>query len=173
MLGQVLSIGQSGALGCSPAQCQPTNQGRKNTIRQLAPAGNGFCYDIGSRGPCLQPSSSSKAQFFGFDVFSKTARCVDIRSPSTAYYTSVEEDAFLDATFNELYPEFSDYQVQIVKVAKRRGNATAKRKQDEFGLGGIFRVPSYIPDNVPEALLNPCRPGSRYGNNYKCTNPLL
>lgn len=169
----MLSLRLSGALGCSPAQCQLTNPGGKNIIRQLAPAGNGFCYDIGSRGPCLQPKSSSKTQFFGFDVFTKMARCVDIRSPSTAYYTSVEEDAFLDANFNELYPEFSDYQVQLVKVATKRRNATAKRKQDGFGLGGIFRVPSDVPEYVPEALLNPCRPGSRYGNNYKCTNPLL
>lgn len=151
--GQVVALGQSGALACLASQCQSNDAGR-----QLAPFGIGFCYEIGSRGPCPE------SQYFGFDVFLQTVGCVDIRSPGTVYYTSVEEDAFLDETFNELYPDYSDYRVQLVN---RRRNATAKRRQ--FGLGGIFQVPS----SFPEILLNPCRPGERNGNNFKCTNPLV
>jgi hypothetical protein len=41
-----------------------------------------------------------------------------------------------------------------------------QRKQGEALTSGLFQVPSSVPDQ----LLNPCRPGAKKGNNFKCTN---
>ena len=143
---------QSGALGCSPAaQCLPSSN---DPSKRLAPARDGFCYDLGSRGPC------SSTQFFAFDVFSLTSRCFDARSSSSPYFTSAKEDAFLSNTFDALYV-YDFYRVHLVQQANN--------KRQDANTAGLFQIPA----SLPEPLLNPCRPGARNGNNLKCTNPLV
>lgn len=144
---------QSGALGCAPAQCLPSSNDPSR--RKLVPTGDGFCYDLGSTGPC------SSTQFLAFDVFSLTPRCFDTHSATSPYFTSAKEDVFLSNTFDALYV----YDFYRVLLAQQGSN----NNRQDANTGGLFQIPA----SLPEPLLNPCRPGARNGNNLKCTNPLV
>ena len=153
-LGQVVTFTRSRALGCLPIQCQARSN---DPLRILVPAADGFCYDLGSRGPC----SSLSSQLLAFDVFLQRPRCFEANSPTSPYFVSAQEDAFLSSTFDALYM-YDFYRVSLFQTDDNN------RRQDAL-TSGVFQVPS----SLPEPLLNPCRPGARNGNNLKCTNPLV
>lgn len=141
----------SGALGCVPDDC-PTRP-----TEQLVPNENGQCLALGSRNACSAPT-----QFFGYDVFQNRGVCVDITDKNSPYFAG--QDLEIDQFYNQIYPDYDDYRFIFIPSIKRHLLAT--RKQDS---GGVFR----FPFSPADTLLNPCRPGKRNGNNFKCTNPLV
>lgn len=158
-IGQWVAIdNRSGTLSCMPAECQSRSE-----ELPVARHSDGFCYVLGSQGPC----GFSPAQFLGFDVFRRRTQCVDTRSPQSPYFTSRQEDAFLAATFNQLYANYDSYRVSLVSTSLRRNETDAgpDRRQDIINTSGVFQLPG--------SLLNPCRPGARSGNNFKCTSPFV
>ncbi len=157
----MVAISPQGRLGCTPAKCQSIDN-RDKSFQQLAPTENGRCYALGSRGPC--PFTS---QLLGYDIFKRRLQCVNIRDPSSPYFFSPREDAFLDRAYNQIHPEY-DVRVSLTKENLLERSGTAQRKQDTNTIG-VFQLPSPLP----HILLNPCRPGARRGLNYKCTNPLV
>ena len=75
------------------------------------------------------------------------------------------------------------YDVFRLKFKCYNGTKLLTSKQADSDLDAIFDPLSLSinqeeeqlilkDDMVPEPLLNPCRPGSRFGNNFKCTNPI-
>ena len=155
--GRMVAVDPAGRLSCSPVQC-PNSRGR-----QLVPFRDGRCYQLGTRGPC------SSGQLLGFDVLRNQTVCADL--VDSPYSSSATERAELDRNYNQRVP-FHDVAVILVGWKRKTFNWRSKltgmwRKQDD--LDGIFRLPT----RISEALLVPCRPGARNGNNFKCTNPLV
>ena len=159
-----MAISRTGTIQCSPAECQ------FNGSLPLAPYRDGFCYSLGSKGPCQR----EPLKLFGYDVFRQKSLCVD--DTALPYFVSEQEANFLDRIFVHLLPEFDDYKVSLVNdvqntprpFRRRNWNATSIRRQGA-NTAGIFQLSGSFLD----PLLNPCRPGARNGNNYKCTNPLV
>lgn len=164
-----MTISRLGTLSCSPAECNP-GANEDSGLQQLIRYQDGFCYALGSTGPCPSSLIDNKLHnnnFLGYDVFKRQAQCVDVSAPESPYFTSFEEDSLLDSIFDQLYPYYDDYRVRLVQqnlLGKRNGTEIADARQDS-NTAGVFQLPG--------SLLNPCRPGSRNGNNFKCTNPLL
>ena len=123
---------------------------------------DGVCYALGSRGPC-----NSISHMLGYDVFKRQPQCTNVEDPSSPYSSSPQEEESLDRVYNQLYPEYDDVRVWLIRQNVNR-NDTAQRRQDTNTVG-IFQLPSSLPDS----LLVPCRPGARRGLNYKCANPLV
>ncbi len=162
-LGQVVAISRTGNIRCTPAECQ------FNPNLPLAPYGDGFCYALGSLGPCRNQSF----QLFGYDVFRRRSTCANVATFDSPYFVSEQEEVFLTNIFSQLLPDYDDYRVILVNdpqssVGRRNWNATSIRRQG-VNTAGVFQFPASLQD----PLLNPCRPGARNGNNYKCTNPLV
>lgn len=151
MEGQVVGFEISGALACVPSDCP------SSTTKQLVRNERGECIALGSLDTCSSPS-----QFYGYDVFRNRGICVDTSDENSPYSLELEQD--LDQFYNQMYPVHDDYQFILIRMNRRYQKA--RRKQDS---GGVFRFPTSVPDT----LLNPCRPGERSGNNFKCTNPLV
>ena len=129
----------------------------------MVPFRDGRCYQLGTRGPC------SSGQLLGFDVLRNQTVCADLAD--SPYSSSATERAELDRNYNQRVP-FHDVAVILVGWKRKTFNWRSKlagmwRKQDDSD--GIFRLPT----RISEALLVPCRPGARNGNNFKCTNPLV
>ncbi len=104
----------------------------------MVPFGNtGQCFALGTRGPC--PAS----HLLGYDVFARTATCVNMEDPSSPYFSSPEENEIIDRFYNQ--PEFND--VQAVPFP---GNQLRKHDTRRQG-SGVFQLPSRFPDS----LLNP------------------
>ena len=158
----MIAIRRNGTIQCTSSKCP------SNANLPLAPYKDGLCYVLGSQGPCR---SKESFQLFGYDVFLRQTLCVNTTAFDSPYFESGQGEMFMDNTFNHLLPEFDDYTVFLVtdpqsQFEKRNWNATSSRRQGGT-TAGLFQLPTRFP------LLNPCRPGSRYGNNYKCTNPLV
>ena len=139
-------------MSCQPSPC-PGN-------RPMIVVGDGFCYELGTRGPC------SGNQLLGYDIFSNRSGCVDVTDEQSPYFISQEERKQLELRYNQIYV-FDDFTFQVLNRGIRRW--FNRRQGLGFGSAGIFRLPTFVPD----PLLAPCRPGARNGNNYKCTNPLM
>ena len=150
--GQVVSVLSSGALGCARSQCPLSVRSDDQFARYV----DGYCYQLGLQGPC------SHSQLFGYDVFQRRAQCAEVVDSSSPYGLSDEESALLDSTYNQRY-EYDD-----VRVLFGDHNDQLDERQETNALG-IIRLPVVVND----VLLPSCRPGSRTGNNYKCTNPLV
>jgi len=152
----MVAFGQTGDnLQCTPSQC-PLN-GNENV--PLVPFEDGRCYPLGSQGPCRQ----QPFQLLGYDVFERRTVCVNVTAIGSPYFELDEDIDALDENYNQLLPEFDEFsRVSFLNPAgKRQGDALTT---------GLIQLPSNFPK---DPLLNPCRPGSRTGNNYKCTNPIL
>ena len=158
----MVAISPSGTLHCAQSECGDSNDGQQQLVRFHQ---DGNCYALSSTGPC--PNFwHPQTNFVGFDVFERRAQCVDITAPDSPYFSSVSEDAFLDSTFNQMYAQYDDYRVSLVQQQHygRRNGSAADSRQDT-NTAGVFQLPG--------SLLNPCRTGSRNGNNFKCTAPVL
>ncbi|XP_046447337.1 uncharacterized protein LOC124196362 [Daphnia pulex] len=165
---QVVSVSASGKLECAPNTCQLVDR-YQDFLLQLVPVkqsiisnhkygnGNGqeLCHALGSCGPC------SPSELFGYNVFRPLGECVDMNDPRTPYFSSPEENAILDDVFGRAANEPNNrfYRAQRLSRKRRQGPNTI----------GIFQQPS----RIPTSLLNPCQPGGRNGNNFKCANPLV
>ena len=163
-MGHVLTFNSVGALICSRINCSRQKLiGRRQNVAFI-PVDDGLCYQLNSSTPCRSSSGSSLVDF---DVFKLKPKCSDIKSPVEEY-----EDDELDATYNQLYPDYDFYHFVLVggvkKNQKRLFLTKSKRRQDSL-TSGLFQVPNAFPDQ----LLNPCRPGSRNGNNFKCRNSFM
>ena len=162
---EVLSVSSSGKLKCAPDSCQSNSKEKffDAFLIQFLPKimneydKGGYCLALGTRGPC-----SSRCQFFGYNIFNKRGECVDISDPKSPYFSSTEENARLDEIFNK-----AGKYTKVV-VQKREASHPRTRRQGSNTLG-IFQQAGQIP----ASLLNPCQPGDRSGNNFKCTNPLV
>ena len=109
---------------------------------------------LGSRGSC--PASG----LYSYDVFRGRPTCANIFATDSPYFKPTEEIQTLDAAYNQQSGSTALYRSdRRPEFIKRQGSNT----------GGILQLPSALPD---DALLNPCRPGARNGNNLKCTNPI-
>ena len=125
------------------------------------------CHALGSW--CSQPPFI----LFGLDVFDKERRsmgsCYDISSLSLP---SEEEDDELDIAYNQISPHLFDiYRPTFTYHTNNKTERVKGRRQQRRQAtltSGIFQ----LPGSLPEPLLNPCRPGKRFANNFKCTNPL-
>ncbi len=98
-LGQVVSINETRNIRCMPSKCQ------FNANLPLAPYKDGFCYDLGSQGPCR---SQEPFQLFGYDVFLKQTICVNVTGVDSPYFVPEQEEKFMDPRFNHLLPAFDD-----------------------------------------------------------------
>lgn len=159
----MLSVSSSGKLECAPDTCQSMEKFFEDFLLQFAPAINGdsgeaICYALGTRGPCSSPS-----EYFGYNIFNYQGECVDIEDPTSPYFSSSEENARLDDIYNK-----AENDTKSVSLQKRETRHPRTRRQG-FNTGGIFQQAG----RVPASLLNPCQLGSRSGNNFKCTNPLV
>lgn len=114
-LGQVLTFSRTGTIRCSPAECQ------FNGILPLALYRDGFCYTLGSQGPCQRESF----QLFGYDVFRQKSVCVDITA--LPYFVSEQEVNFLDNIFVHLLPEYDDYRVSLVNDPQNTSRSFRRR----------------------------------------------
>lgn len=155
---------RTGIARCMPSECQisPANALRPFVRNQA----DDFCYALGTTGPC---SSGTSLRYFGYDVFLRRGRCADVNSSASPYFASGSEDAFLDSVFNQLLPEYDDFRVILTDRRPGASRRNATRRQETL-TAGLFQLPAFY---LTDPLLNPCRPGARNGNNYKCTNPLL
>ncbi len=163
-LGQVVAFSRTGSIRCTPSKCQ------FNANLPLAPYKDGFCYVLGSKGPCRYKKS---LQLFGYDVFRRKSLCLNVTAFDLPYFLSDQEEATIDKIYNQLLPEYDNYRIFFMSDPKKgvkttNLNANSIRKQGG-NTAGLFQLPSRIPNS----LLNSCRPGARNGNNYKCTNPLV
>lgn len=158
--GQVFGIMENG-FGCAPTECRLPQS--TNFLQQLVPGGDGFCYQLGSRGPC-----SGSSELLGFNIIERKAECVDISNPLSPYFESLQLNELLDRTYNQRSAEFGDFEITLISQNSLNRNASATRRQ-ELNTLGIFQSPT----STPATLLNPCRPGPNKGDNYKCSNPLL
>jgi hypothetical protein len=119
--------------------------------------------------------------------------CGNASSSSLIQSSTVDNDdeADLDEIYNQLYPEFDSYRIALIynnrrklmtKRTNRRGELNSisrtqqqqqtktqliQHRQGEALTSGLFQLPTDVPN---DQLLNPCRPGAKNGNNFKCTN---
>ena len=165
---KVLSVSSSGKLECAPDSCQSHSMEKffDEFLLQFVPDimnedddddEGGFCYALGTRGPC-----SSPREFYGYNIFNYRGECVDISDPTSPYFSSSEENDRLDEIFNKAENDTK------VAVHKREASHPRTRRQGSNTFG-IFQQAGQIP----ASLLNPCQSGDRSGNNFKCTNPLV
>ena len=150
-----MSITKAGTITCTRSECQSTDSNL-----QLANYKDGHCYILGTTGSCLNHRS-----LYGYDVLNIETVCADIFAFDSPYYVSDEEVELIDATYNQLYPFYDRFQMILTENLSRKNkfNSLVSERQS----AGLFQ----FPENIPIPLLNPCRPGSRNGNNFKCTNP--
>lgn len=158
--GQVFSVLENG-FGCAPAQCQVSQQ--ESLLQQLVPGGDGLCYPLGTRGPCSAPS-----ELLGYDVLGKESACVNVNDPLSPYFESSELNGLLDTMHKQRNPDFGDFEITFIKQNLLKFNSLSTRRQN-LNTIGVFQFPNFSP----KTLLNPCRPGPKRGNNYKCANPLV
>ena len=170
-MGQVVTLDSIGALICLPDKCR----GRRRQFDigiaeqlQLIPADDSLCYPLGSSIPC--PNSSL---FYDYDFFRRKPKCTNINL--------FEKEEDIDEIYNQLSPDYDFYQVVLVNSGGKNKRSSNRKKKlipssknkleprQEFLTSGLFKVPSSFPQN----LLNPCRPGSKNGNNFKCKNSFL
>ena len=169
---------KTGALECSlpsPGSChhKQSNDGQQQQI-PIVTLDDGSCHIFSSsltnRGPCddtkdhlipfksnrrrldeenliaSSPSTTNRKKSFllGYDVFKQKFDCYNV----TKLFPSRQAEADLDAIFDPLSLSFTHQN-------KNHSSAAI----NEYSL--------------PDQLLNPCRPGSRSGINFKCSNPIL
>ena len=139
---------------------------RQQLKQQLIPADDGLCYLLGSSGPCPTVSLT-----FDYDVFKLSWSCVNVS------LAAADDDESDDAIYNQIPDvierEYDFYRIVLVygnrheSNHRRRGSSQQliDRKQGVL-TSGVFQVPAALPD----PLLNPCRPGAKQGNNFKCSN---
>ena len=152
-MGHVLTFNSVGALICYH------NGGQKKIRRRQDVAVVGhtqFYYPLGSSGPC--PNSS----LLDFDVFQLKTKCSDPNS-------FTEDDDELEELYNQVSPEYDFYHVTLVYGDERR-SLSRRKSYPNYNNALQTQRPSY---EMPDQLLNPCRPGKRNRNNFKCTNSFL
>ncbi|XP_046441044.1 uncharacterized protein LOC124191993 [Daphnia pulex] len=170
---QVVSVSSSGKLECFPNTCQLVDR-YQDCLLQLVPVKQsrisnddngdeyGYCYGLGTRGPC------SPSELFGYNIFHCQGECADMDDPRTPYFSSPEENAILDDVFDRAANE-------PIKTKNNKSNTflcaqrLSRKRRQGINTFGIFQQTS----RIPTSLLNPCQPGGRNGNNFKCANPLV
>ncbi|KAK4018494.1 Uncharacterized protein APZ42_027258 [Daphnia magna] len=164
---KVVTVSSSGKLECGSNTCPSLDRYYQDFLLQLVPAkesriigsdddDDGFCYALGTRGPC------SPSELFGYNIFQAEGQCLDMEDPTTPYFSSPVENALLD----ELYNHTSEEPVKKSVTFFRSQQLSRNRRQASFG---IVQQSS----TFPTSMLNPCQLGNRNGNNFKCTNPLV
>lgn len=163
----MVTVSSSGKLECGSNTCPSLDRYYQDFLLQLVPAkesriigsdddDDGFCYALGTRGPC------SPSELFGYNIFQAEGQCLDMEDPTTPYFSSPVENALLD----ELYNHTSEEPVKKSVTFFRSQQLSRNRRQASFG---IVQQSS----TFPTSMLNPCQLGNRNGNNFKCTNPLV
>ena len=164
-LGEIVTINNvTGALVCSHDICSSKNsiinrrQQHQSIIDgqlQLIPADDGLCYPLGSSGPC------PIASIFHYDIFKLKSVCVNVLSSNAA-----DSDGLDDENYNQLYPEYDFYRIRFTYHGNNR------QKSRDHGINHLIeqKQEAQVLSSLPDKLLNPCRPGEKQGNNFKCTN---
>lgn len=164
---KVVSVSSSGELECGSNTCPSLDRYYQDFLLQLVPAkeskiigsdddDDGYCYALGTRGPC------SPYELFGYNIFRAEGQCLNTEDPTTPYFSSPEENDILD----ELYNHTSEEPAKKSVTFFRSQHLSRNRRQSSFGI--IQQTSS-----IPTSLLNPCQLGNRNGINFKCTNPLV
>ena len=159
--GQIVTFNAAGGLVCSQkVRLQKATRWRQDVV--IGDHTQPLYYPLGSSGPC--PNSS----LLDFDVFQLKAKCSDPNS-----FKEVDEE--LDSIYNHLYPEYDFYPVTLIYGDDRE--QLSHRKGPPMHNNVLQPYWSYEMRNdlipLPDQLLNPCRPGKRNRNNFKCTNSFL
>ena len=116
-------------------------------------------------GPCgakerRLPLKSTKRRQFNDNLIAS--------SPSTTNRTNV----FL-LGYDVFKQKFDCYNVKKL-LSTRQADADLDAIFDPLSLSAYWQYSTEaINDYLPDQLLNPCRPGSRSGINFKCANPIL
>lgn len=160
-----MTITQTQNIVCLPSKCL-----LNGSNLPLARYNDGFCYALGSQGPC----QSQSIQLFSYNVFRGQSLCVNVTALDSPYFLSEQEENELDSIFNQISPDYNDFRVFLVydpqyTGSKRFLNTTSIRRQGET-TAGVFQLPTSLP---ADPQLNPCRPGAKNGNNFKCIDSLL
>ena len=117
--------------------------GGANRRQQLFEFDDGSCYPLGSSGPC-SPEGRPSFSLLGFNVFELKVSCV----PFTT--TSPNDVINPQISLKKKHSDYGPLQHQIKRLTK----------------------PAATNNRLSE-LLNPCRPGARNGNNFKCANSIV
>lgn len=158
-----------------------SNDNAEDNPLQLAKADDGKYYPLGSRGPCQSMASffadnNRRELLFGYDVFQLKPVCVDVSPFDSPYFNPTEEHQRFENALNRpttlmtrlpttLLFQKNQHKIDFLSNKKFGGN-NGKRRQGDL-TSGVFQVPGSLPD----PLLNPCRPGAKNDNNFKCTDP--
>lgn len=146
--GHVVAIDPTKTLRCTPKKCN----GRRSCGH----------HNLGLRGSC------SASGLYTYDVFRGRPTCANIYAGDSPYFKPIQEIQTLDAAYNQHSPGAALYSSTRQHLTGEAGEVKDIKRQDS-NTGGILQVSSALPD---DALLNPCRPGAKNGNNLKCTNPI-
>ena len=104
--GQVVNMTSDGSMRCMKSNCPTIYESDEFSSKlwkqkQMVPASDGKCYELGSAGPCSNDDEISS--LLGFDILKNELVCVDITDPSSPYFFSKEENDLLDSVFDGVY----------------------------------------------------------------------
>lgn len=140
-----------GKLICAPEVCKAPFSSLDEFIIQMFPHpfdekdDGGSCLVMGTTGCCC-----STTNVLSYNIFKRRGECVDLKDPTTPYYSSPELDAMIDEVFN-------------------KGGGFGKKSN----LTAVTRIRErrYHLTQVPTSnSLGACQPGS---GTSKCTNQLV
>ena len=166
---------KTGALECSlpsPGSChhKQSNDGQQQQI-PIVTLDDGSCHifssSLSNDGPCddvkgLTFKSTKRRQFN--DSFATYLSPPD-KNNRTAGVFLLGYDVFKR--------NFKCYNVAKLR-STRKEEADLDAPFDPLSLSAYWKHSTLIDDySLPDQLLNPCRPGSRSGINFKCANPIL
>jgi hypothetical protein len=160
-----MSFSLHGSFVCLANGQKQQTSGKQDVVigdrSRLLPANNGLYHPLGSSGPC-RPSF-----LFDYDVFQLKTTCTILS------LLEEDDDDLFDENYNQLYPENNFYRNEHWQSSYRQGFPFASYKTPIEPIGyGLISKPTGV-SRVHDQLLNPCRPGSRNGNNFKCANSFL
>ena len=134
--------------------------------RPMVPTNDGKCSELGTSDPC---QSDDDSQLLGLDILKNELECVDVTNSSSPYFSSQEEDEFIDSYFPQLYPEYDPiYLVYFGTEHKNVVHYDKKKKKANYKKSFLRKQFSGRTISVPS---NPsCRPGNGQG---KCNDKLV
>ena len=167
---------KTGALECSlpsPGSChhKQSNDGQQQQI-PIVTLDDGSCHifssSLSNDGPCddvkgLTFKSTKRRQFN--DSFATYLSPPDKNNRTAGVLFLLGYDVFKR--------HFKCYNVAKLR-STRKEEADLDALFDPLSLSAYWKHSTLIDDySLPDQLLNPCRPGSRSGINFKCANPIL
>lgn len=142
----------------------------------------GSCLAMGTSGSWCSPNG-----VLGYNIFQRRGECIDLKDPTTPYYSSPESNAELDSAYEVEIPckeknTCSDNELNLNAKSNKVGAEFLGKKNktvidDEMMSITVTRIQRQMSKlskglaNIP--LLGACQPGDRTEDNYKCTNPAV